>query len=281
MKTLELERRWLLVTGASSGLGREIARRLALEHRANLYLAARRLDRLEALRDELSGTGVEIVPLAVDLSRPSDAIQLAQTVAQDTQRPLAGAVLNAGITYFGHALDESHEDFEQLLNTNIHSQVLLAKELSRAMLSQKTPGGLLMVSSLTCLTPFPYQATYGATKSFLTHFGRGLGHELEGTGISVTVFSPGGIATEMLDVSGMSHHFGKNDFGIMGAELCARLAVKAFVRRKSFYIPGFSNQLLGTAMKLLPHSLVIPRISGIYRKAVHKKQEAVRKALPE
>src|SRR4051794_16335962 len=118
MQDMVFRGRWVLITGASAGLGREFARQLAHEHGANLILLARRKDRLDELRSELErGAGVRVISLAADLSD-----------AQDCQRALSevlagpaiyGLILNAGVTHFGsyEALDLA--GFQALVNTNV------------------------------------------------------------------------------------------------------------------------------------------------------------------
>jgi hypothetical protein len=94
------------------------------------------------------------------------------------------------------------------------------------------------------------------------------------SGVSVTVFTPGGISTEMMTVSGLSRQFKAGDVGMMAADDCAKLAVAAFLRRKQLYVPGVLNRVLATAMKLLPHGLLVPRIADLYAKGVQSKESS-------
>ncbi|MCA9689455.1 MAG: SDR family NAD(P)-dependent oxidoreductase, partial [Myxococcales bacterium] len=195
---MEFRSRWVLVTGASSGLGREIARTLARDHGANLLLAARRTERIEALAQELADTGVSIVPITADLSRAEDVERL---YAEATDgREVYGVVLNAGVTCFGPHHELPWEDVAALLATNVTSTVRLATLFLPHFLKQQDRGGMLLITSLAGIVPVPYQAAYSGSKGFLINFGRCLWHELRPEGVSVTTFVPGGISTELLDI---------------------------------------------------------------------------------
>ena len=149
--------------------------------------------------------------------------------------------------------------------TNVTSVVRLATRFATYLSERDPRGGIMLISSMASFMPMPYQGTYGATKAFLTSFGRSLRLEIEDRRVSVTVFAPGGIATEMLEVSGLSRKFKAGDFGVMPADLCAGLALRALVRRRELYVPGFFNQLGAVAIKLAPHGFVSRRLASVYR----------------
>jgi len=262
-KPINIRNRWVLITGASSGLGLEMARVAARDYGANLLIVARRADRLEALKNELENHhNVQVVPLTADLSQTAEVDRLFETATQD--RDIHGVILNAGVTFYGHVLDQDHETFSNMLATNVTSLVQLSQMFSRYLVKKGDNGGIMLVSSVAGFAPMPYQTTYAATKSFVTSFGRGLGHELRGKNVSVTVFAPGGIATEMLENSGLSRKFKSGDFGIMDAPTCAQIALKAFLQRRALVIPGAVNKALALAMKLLPQALLLPQIRKTY-----------------
>ena len=140
------------------------------------------------------------------------------------------------------------------------------------MLAKKHGAGLMLVASMTGVTPVPYQSAYSGSKAFLVAFGHGLWHELRHTDVSVTTFVPGGIATEMMDMNGLSNHFGKGGMFIHTAEACAREALTAFKRRKHTHVPGFVNQAGVLASKLLPRSFVVGQLASEYRRALATKK---------
>lgn len=267
---MDFRGRFVLVTGASSGLGTDIARYLASAHGANLVLVARRADRLEALKAEIAPKyGVEVVCIAADLTKTADVERVFEESTRD--RAIHGVVLNAGVTFFGEALDQSFEAFEAMLSTNVTSVVRLVWRFVPYLQGQADGGGVMLVSSLAGFWPMPFQAAYGGTKAFLNNFGQGLAEELRGTKVSVTVFAPGGIATEMLDSSGISRKFKAGDVGIMDSPECARHAVESFRRRRPVYIPGMLNELNTFFMRFVPRTMGAGIIANMYRGALVKK----------
>ena len=257
---------WVLVTGASSGLGREMARQLVQEHGANVIAVARRKDRLDALAEELGTAESRVHALAADLSDPADVARVCREAT--TVGEIRGAILNAGVTYYGHALEQDLPSFDKLLATNVTALVHLCQHFSRYFMHQKNDGGVLLVSSMAGFAPLPYQAAYAATKAFVTSYGRSLAYELKGKGVNVSVFAPGGIATEMLETSGLSRKFKAGDVGIMTADECARLALSGFQRRRMLTVPGASNKLMAAGMKLAPNGVLMPAIAKIYEGAL-------------
>jgi len=266
MQNMKLEGRWIVVTGASAGLGREMSIVLARDWGANVIPVARRADRLEALATEIREKhGRECLPIGADLASAHGPERVFEGATDG--RDVYGAILNAGVTFSGHAIEQDHDDFERMLATNVSSQVSLSKRFGRYFADRGDGGGIMLVSSLTSMAPFPYQAAYAGTKAFLTTYGRSLAHELRARNVSLTVFMPGGIATDMLDVSGMGK-WKKGDVGVMDVEVCAREAVRGFVKRKGFHVPGFVNQLSAIALKLAPHAIAVKVIAKIYNDGV-------------
>ncbi len=263
----------MLITGASSGLGLEMARLLAKEHGAHIIAVARREDRLTALKTELeSAHGVQVLPLSADLTKPGDAARVFETATSG--RSVDGVILNAGITYFGHALDQPPESFDAMLATNITSVVRMSQLFGAHFAKREGGGALMLVASMAGFSPLPYQAAYAATKSFVISYGRSLAYELRKAGVSITVFAPGGIATEMLSLSGLDRKFKAGDLGIMSAEACARIAVDAFVRRRELAIPGILNRFLATMFKVLPQGFLVGRSAAMYEGGLPKEPPA-------
>jgi short-subunit dehydrogenase len=265
MKPIRLSGQWTLVTGASAGLGREMARQLARDHRSNVIVVARRADRLADLKAEIeSGAGVSVEPIVADLSKIEDVDRV---IGQATAgRQIAAAILNAGVTHFGPHEALEWQEFETMLHTNVTGTVRMANALVPHLEKHADGGALMLVSSMAGLTPLPYQTAYSATKAFVTHFGIGLAYELKARTVSVTTYAPGGIATEMT----AGEQFGPLRGWMMDERPAARDAIKALVGRRRLAIPGFANRLGAVAMRLLPQSLVTGRIAATYRAALEK-----------
>jgi hypothetical protein len=261
---LELRGRWTLITGASSGLGMELARHIAKEHGGHVVLVARRRDRLEALAEELrSRYGVQAACVTADLSRPEDVERLFTEATSG--RDIHAVILNAGVTYWGEAMKLGWSEFQAMLDTNVTSLVRLTSLFVPYLVERGTHGGMMFVSSVAGLIPVPYQAAYSGTKAFITSYGQCLAQEVRPKGVSVTVFAPGGISTELLVNSGLSNRFKAGDLGVMSPEACATHAVRAFMRRKELYVPGLINQGLALAARVLPRGFLAQRTAAIYR----------------
>jgi uncharacterized protein len=265
MQRMNLSGRWLIVTGASSGLGREMAIVLARDHKSNLVLVARRQDRLEelgAMLRERHGTEVDVLPADLSVTAEAERVFHSATAAH----AVYGAVLNAGVTHFGRYDELPWDGFMNMLNLNVTSQVRLTTLLLPYLEQRGEHGGLLIVSSMTGLTPFAYQTAYSATKSFLVAFGCGLCLEMEPRGVSVTTYAPGGIATEM--VSGK--RFDGLRAWLMPADQCAAEGIDAFVKRRYLEIPGQLNRVGSVLMRMLPQKLVASTFAAQYKRALDR-----------
>jgi short-subunit dehydrogenase/fatty acid desaturase len=266
--SLSLRGRWTLVTGASSGLGEQIARTVARDHGGNLVLVARRTDRLEALARELRDTcAVQVACVTADLAEPADVRRCYEEATRG--RVLHAAVLNAGVAWLGRAMDQPFDDVEAMLSTNVRSTVWLSQKILADMVARGTPGALMFVSSLAGVTPTPWLAAYSGTKAFLAHYGLALGEECTSHGVSVTVFAPGGIRTEMGEKTGTARKFGRrgwrSDLVMMEADACAQDAVRALVRRSRFAVPGRLNRLTVLSLRFTPRTWATAISARVYR----------------
>ena len=239
-----------LVTGASSGIGEEMARCLGAA-RVPMVLVARRRDRLEALAAQFPGTEV----LVADLCAPEGvAVVEARITAPDA--PEVDLVVNNagfGTTGYVHELDSDRLADEVRLN------VLALLRLSHAAARTMVPRGrgyLLNVSSIASFQPGPRLATYCATKAFVTSFTSALHEELRGTGVRVTALCPGLTRTEFQSVSsagGGTTEF--PDFVWMGAAEVARAGLDAVAAGRALEVPGPVNKAVVAASSVTPPGL--------------------------
>jgi short-subunit dehydrogenase len=268
MKPLELKNRWVLVTGASSGLGREMARVLSRDYAANLIIVARRQDRLLELAAELEAQhSVSVRVVVADLSQDEQADRVFNEATRDCD--LYGAILNAGVTHFGNWDELLWEDYQRMQALNVTSVVRLSTLLLPYLEKRGEHGGLMLVASMAGLMPIPYQTAYSATKAFLVNFGCGLHHEMLPRGVSVTTFVPGGIVTEMTD----GHRFNDLRSWLMPVDKCAREAVRAFRDRAYLHSPGMMMRLGAVVTRLLPQRYFIARVAEQYRKSLLRNRE--------
>ncbi len=263
MNSMELRGRWVLVTGASSGLGREMAKILAVTYGANLVIAARREDRLLELKVELEkSAGVKVEICVADLSKLDDVDRLIEAACKG--RALFGAILNAGVTHFGDYSELSWDSFRTMLDTNVIATVRLTTALLPVLEAQE--GGLMIVSSMAGIHPVPFQTHYSATKAFLVHFGLGLWHELAGRNVSVTVYAPSGVVSEMT----AGENFTSLRRWLMPVAQAASEGVEAFRGRKYLHISGFANRVGSAFVRLLPQRFTTSMVAAQYRNALKK-----------
>jgi short-subunit dehydrogenase len=269
MSKLQFKNKWILVTGASSGLGEEVARQLAYHHQANLILLARRRDKLEQLKAELEKEAKVSVKIVVaDLSNLDDVDKAIDEILKDGQ--LYGAILNAGVTYFGRNSDLAWEQFQTMLQTNVVSVVRITNRLVEHFEATGNEGGILFVSSMAGLFPVTYQSAYSATKAFILSFARALAHEIRNPGFSLSVYAPGGIVTEMT----AGENFHDLQGWLMPVKGAAKEGIYAFQTRKGVYVPGMLNKVGGFFMNLLPKKFITGKMSKVYEKALVKAESS-------
>jgi short-subunit dehydrogenase len=251
-----------LVTGASSGIGKELARLFAADGHG-VVLVARRLPLLETLASELTAAyGVRTWPVATDLAAQGGVEAL---LAELEARGVVVDFLvnNAGVGTTGAFAESSAERELGMTKLNVVSVVDLTRALLPGMLVRKH-GRILNIGSTAGFQPGPYMATYYASKAFVNHFSEALAYELRGTGVSVTVSCPGPTRTEFGDVSGVAK---SNLFKLPLASPAhvARTAYRALMSGRVLVIHGFLNWLVVQSLRISPRSLVRAIVASLNR----------------
>ncbi|MCG8463083.1 MAG: 3-oxoacyl-[acyl-carrier-protein] reductase [Holophagales bacterium] len=195
----DLGKKIALVTGASQGIGRVVARRLA-ERGARVVLAARSVNKLESLAEEIRGTGGEALPLALDISAPKTVAEQLGGLPEEW-REIAILVNNAGITRDGLFARMSLEQWQEVIDTNLTGAYAVTREVVRGMMRQRF-GRIIFVSSVVGLMGNSGQANYAASKAGLVGLAKSLARELGGRGITANVVAPGFIETPMTEQLG-------------------------------------------------------------------------------
>ena len=188
-----------LVTGASSGIGLELARQFG-RNGFDLVISAEDAG-LSVAAAELRQTGAEVQPVQVDLRTPEGVSQLYSAATADG-RFLDAVALNAGVGQGGAFLDTALSDDQEIIDLNISSTVHLAKLVLRDMVA-RDEGKLLITSSIASTMPGSFQAVYNASKSFLQSFAQALQEELKDTGVTLTSLMPGPTDTNFFHRAGM------------------------------------------------------------------------------
>jgi short-subunit dehydrogenase len=252
-----------LITGASSGIGTELARGLAARG-LGVTLVARREERLRELATELeSAHGVRAEVVSADVSTERGRKKLFAEVAE---RGLAVEVLvnNAGFGSGGRFTKLDAEKEVSMVRTNCEAVVALTRHYLPE-LERRGRGAVLNIASLIAFQPVPFQATYGATKAFVLSFTDALHEEMRGTGVTVTAVCPGPVRTEFGDAGG----FGGADERIPGAlwldaEKVARDALAAVDRGDRVTVPGPHNQIAALWGQHLPRFVLLPLVRRLW-----------------
>lgn len=242
-----------LITGASAGIGRELARVFA-QHGHDLVLIARRENRLSALADEIAATGRKRpTVLPCDLQRPEAVSRIAQALGGWGLEP-AHVVNNAG---FGLAGASAALDLREQLGM-IDLDVRALTELSLAFLDSlaRHKGGILNVASVASYLPGPGMAVYYAGKAYVLSFSEALHRELADKGIRVTTLCPGPVPTEFQARAGLRLGTAEHVLAL-SAEQVARAGYDGFMRGRRVVVPGIGNKLATALVRFVPHALLL------------------------
>ena len=240
------DRRLAVVTGASSGIGLELAKVFA-DNAFDLIIAAE--DDLEPPATELRGRGSTVDTVRADLGTHEGVEALAQRVGTST--PVDALAINAGVGVGGPFLETALERHLALLALNVTGAVHLAHRLLPAMV-ERGEGRVLFTSSIAATMPAPYESTYGASKAFLSSFGLALRNELADSGVTVTMLMPGPTETEFFERAGLEDtklgQSSKDDPATVAAE-----GFEAMMAGKDHVVTGsFKNKLQAGGAKVLP-----------------------------
>lgn len=241
-------RPFAVVTGASSGIGRELARQFAA-HGFDVLVTAEDGE-LDAAAGDLAGTGTTVQEVVADLATPDGAERVVAAIAA-TGRPVDALALNAGVGNGGAFTDIPLADEQRLLAVNIGSTVHLAKRIVPEMV-RRGAGRVLFTSSVASQMPGPYYATYAASKAFIQSFAHALRYELDGTGVTVTALLPGPTDTEFFDRAGMQGTTVDASSKDDPAEV-ARDGFEALMAGQSQVVAGsVKNKIQVAAAKMMP-----------------------------
>lgn len=246
------EGRFAVVTGASGGIGLELARELAARG-FSLALAARSEDKLAQVAAELSAAHrVRTEPIAVDLAALDGPARLAARLEASAIAPEV-LVNNAGVGMHGPFADADPVALEAMLRLNVTSLAVLTRLLLPGMRARGR-GRILNVASTAGFVPGPFMAGYYASKAFVLSLSVALAEELRGSGVTVTALCPGPTASDFAERSGnaRSRLFRR---GVMEARPVARAGVEGMLAGKGIVVPGLTNRVLASSSGLGPRWL--------------------------
>lgn len=250
-----------LVTGASSGIGAEIAAQLAARG-WSLVLTARRADRLRELSTRLGPpNNVDVVELAVDLAAPDGAARVAAAVAGLDVDLL---VNNAGVGAFGRTDEIPPEDQAEMVDLNCRALLELSTRLLPPMIARRR-GAILNVGSVAGFLPGPFMAGYFASKAFVLSLTVAMAEELRGTGVTVTCLAPGPVRTEFGGRKTLARRKGDSP-GHLPVERVAREGIDAALAGRLVVVPGAPMKGVALATALLPRRLVTRLLGNAQRR---------------
>lgn len=255
MEKKESSKRTALVTGASFGIGLEIARELAAGGH-DLILAARNAEKLREVSSELEKTGARVWTVPIDLSVSGSAKRLFEDLKRQGLR-VDVLINNAGIGMHGPFKDMELERVTAMLRLNMETLTELTHLFLPGMIRAGF-GRILNVASTAAFQPGPLMAAYYASKAYVLMFSEALFEELRGSGVTVTALCPGPTHSEFQKRAGMSHVELFTRFS-MDARKVARDGVQGMNRGRSLVISGLKNNLLAFSVRLAPRFL-IPKI---------------------
>jgi short-subunit dehydrogenase len=243
-----------LITGASAGIGREFARQLA-GRAGSLVLVARRLDRLEELRGELTKTdpNLNIHVRAVDLSQSNEVGELCAWLERE-KIAIDFLINNAGLGDRGLFATGDPQRIRQMLAVNVAALTDLTRALLPAMITKKR-GAILNVSSSASFLPIGKLAVYAATKAYVTSFSEAIRAELRGTGVTVTALCPGPVHTEFNQVARRNPNRRDKsgpEFTHVSVEEVVRAGLHAVEHDKPLVVPGVIMKIAMLLVRLTP-----------------------------
>jgi short-subunit dehydrogenase len=247
---IDYRKKRVLVTGASSGIGRALVIELS-KAGAHCLALARRGDKLAELQAEVAAAG-HTAPQVIIADLLTDRGFGAAVAALDEADIL---INNAGVGMNGRFLDASQSDLARVFELNFHVPVQLCREASLRM-RPKRAGGILNVASIAGIVATPFHGAYSATKAGLLNFSEGLHSELLSDNIHVTALCPGVTETEFFDAGGYSTESFVYRLPRKSPESVARAGLKALSKNKIAVVPGIQTKLLVALTKVLPSSFV-------------------------
>ena len=248
-------KKWAIITGASSGIGKEMATLLAQKGYA-LLLVARSLPALQSLAAELRKTfGLPVEPIELDLAQPDAARRLDAIL---TEKGITVEVLinNAGVGYYGTFTEQEPGRLEAMMTLNMQTPAMLTQLFAQRMLATGK-GYILQVASTAAFIPMPRLALYAATKGFLLQLSLALHAECHKGGVIITTLCPGPTRTKFFEAASFTNGLSAMELLSMSSKSVAKAGIKGLFAGKRVVIPGMVNKLTSWSSNFTPSSLLV------------------------
>jgi len=253
-----------LITGASSGIGMEMATVFAAQ-KQNLILVARNASKLNEIAADLSAKfGIKVNVFAIDLSEPN-AAQKVYDYCSKQQLHIDYLVNNAGFGDFGFFAESNLEKQLQMINLNITTLTQLTHLFLPAMIKNKC-GKILNVASTAAFQPGPLMSVYYATKAYVLHFSEAIANELESTGVTVTALCPGATESGFQKAADLEESKLVKGKKLPSSAEVAAYGYKAMMQGKKVAIHGFMNAIMANSIRFTPRNLVVKMVRMIQDK---------------
>ncbi|WP_338780729.1 SDR family oxidoreductase [Metabacillus sp. FJAT-52054] len=254
---------YVLITGASGGIGMELAK-IAAGKGYSLILAARNEKKLLELKAELeSKHGISVVIHQADLSKPEEITKMAEEL-KIKKLKVSYLINNAGFGLFGEFLETDLDAELNMIDLNIRSLTHLTK-LFLPDMTERNEGGILNIASTAAFQPGPLMAVYYATKAYVLSFTEALENELKDTNIRVSALCPGPTDTgfsERADL-GKSKLFNN---GVMRADQAAQAGFDGWMKGKTVIVPGLQNKILAGSVRFMPRKMITSIVRSVQGK---------------
>lgn len=244
--------KYTLITGASEGIGLELAKLFARD-KHNIIIVARNVEKLKVVKESLEKEyKIKVEIIAVDLTVDNACEKIYKFV--DEKKLIVDSLINnAGIGSFGYFNDEEEGFNDEIININIKSLTHLTKYFLKDMVKRKE-GRILNVASTAAFTSGPKMAMYYATKAYVLSLTEALHEEGKVQGVTVSCLCPGPVRTTFQEKAGIKKAEGAKKY-LMDSNKVAEIAYKDLNKGKAIIIPGFKNKILILGNKLIPRAI--------------------------
>jgi short-subunit dehydrogenase len=245
---------WAIVTGASSGIGKEFAHIFA-EHQVNLIIAARNENALVSLADELTAKHkIKVLIFPGDLSQQSIVMDFVKFVSDNQINP-EYVINNAGFGDYGYFTDTHWAKEEKMIDLNMKTLTYLTK-IYASQMKERGSGRIVNVASGAAFQPGPLMAIYFATKAYVLHFSEAIAAELSGTGVTITALCPGPTESNFWRTAGKKSAISFVPGRMPSSRVVAEYGYKAMIRGDRVAIQGIRNRLLTFLIRFVPRRAV-------------------------
>lgn len=250
---MSLTKNYALITGATEGIGYELAKLFAKD-KYNLVIVARHEDHLKKKAEEFSQYGIDVIPIAKDLFSREQVFELCREI---TAKGIEIEVLvnNAGQGVYGLFKDNDIDRELAIIDLNIAATVILTKHFVKDMIARNS-GKILNLASIASESPGPWQVVYHGTKAFMLSFSEGLRSELKDSNITVTALQPGATDTDFFNKADMNRSKIVQDNELSNPADVAKDGYDALMAGKDKIVSGFKNKVMTTLGNITPEPML-------------------------